>query len=91
MKLLIKLPFLSIPPFSLSGISRWVDQTTHLEIPDREKGGIERKGNFINNFIVPWDLWLEFQIFIDIWMDISDIELELIIFIRNKIIIHVYI
>ena len=32
---------------------------------------------------------LEFQIFIDIWMDISDIELELIIFIRVKI-NHVY-
>ena len=32
---------------------------THLGIPDREKGGIERKGNFINCFIVPWvwDLW----------------------------------
>ena len=29
-----------------------------LEIPDREKGGIERKGNFINYFNVPWDLWL---------------------------------
>ena len=27
MKLFIKLPFLSIPPSSLSGISRWVDQT----------------------------------------------------------------
>ena len=27
MELFIKLPFLSIPPFSLSGISRWVDQT----------------------------------------------------------------
>ena len=27
--------------------------STYLEIPDREKGGIERKGNFINYFIVP--------------------------------------
>ena len=27
-------------------------RSTHLEIPDREKGGIERKGNFINYFMV---------------------------------------
>ena len=27
-------------------------RSTQLEIPDREKGGIERKGNFINYFIV---------------------------------------
>ena len=31
-------------------------RSTHLEIPDREKGGIERKGNLINYFIVLWDL-----------------------------------
>ena len=37
-----------------------------------------------------WIRIFEFQIFIDILMDISDIELELIIFIRVKIIIHVY-
>ena len=30
--------------------------STHLEIPDREKGGIERKDNFINYFIVPLDI-----------------------------------
>ena len=30
-----------------------------MNLPDRQKGGIERKGNFINNFIVPWDLWLK--------------------------------
>ena len=29
-----------------------LDRSTHLGIPDREKGGIERKGNFINYFIV---------------------------------------
>ena len=46
---MIKFPFFSIPLFSLSGISSWVDL-------DREKGGIERKGNFINYFIVPSDL-----------------------------------
>ena len=40
---------------SLSGISSWVDITTHLEIPYR---GIEWKGNFINYFIVPLALWL---------------------------------
>ena len=34
------MPFLSIPPFSLS-------RSTKLEMPDREKRGIERKGNFI--------------------------------------------
>ena len=34
-------------------------RSTHLEIPDREKGGIERKSNFINYFIVPWDIWLQ--------------------------------
>ena len=55
---MIKLPFLSIPLFSLSGISSLVDITTHLEIPDREKEGIERKDNFIKYFIVPLDLWL---------------------------------
>ena len=55
----IKLSFLSIPPFFLPGISRWVDQT-HLGMPDREKGGIERKGNFINYFIVHWDLCTEY-------------------------------
>ena len=43
---MIKFPFLSIPLFSLSGISSWVDL-------DREKGGIERKGNFINYFQGP--------------------------------------
>ena len=32
-------------------------RSTHLEIQDREKGWIERKGNFINYFIVPSDLW----------------------------------
>ena len=57
-KSIIKLPFLSIPLFSLSGISSRIDvRYTHLEIPDREKGWIERKGNFINYFIVPSDLW----------------------------------
>ena len=30
--------------------------STHLEITDREKEGIERKCNFINYFIVSWDL-----------------------------------
>ena len=59
MKYFIKLPFLSIPPFSLPGISRWVDQT-NLGMRDREKGGIERKGNFINYFIIPWDLCTEY-------------------------------
>ena len=34
------MPFLSIPPFSLS-------RSIQLEMPDREKRGIERKGNFI--------------------------------------------
>ena len=44
------MPFLSIPLFSLSRISSWVVQTlngTQLEIREREKRGIERKGNFI--------------------------------------------
>ena len=47
MKKFIKLPILSIPPFSLSSISRWVVKSIQLEMPDREKIGIERKGNFI--------------------------------------------
>ena len=34
-------------------------RSTHLGIPDREKGGIERKGNFINYFIVLWDLCMQ--------------------------------
>ena len=33
-------------------------RSTNLEIPDREEGGIEWKGNFIHYFIVPWDLWV---------------------------------
>ena len=37
-------------------------RSTNLEIPDREKGGIERKGNFINYFIIPWDLWFAQEI-----------------------------
>ena len=42
--------------------------STHLEIPNREKGGIERKGNFINyNFILPWDLWFS----LDRWWDVA--------------------
>ena len=32
-------------------------RSTHLKISDREKGGIERKGNLINYFIVPSDVW----------------------------------
>ena len=40
------MPFLTIPLFSLSGFSSWVD-LTQLEIPDREERGIGRKGNFI--------------------------------------------
>ena len=38
-----------------------MDKSTHHEIPDREKEGIERKGNFINYFIVPWDLWFDIK------------------------------
>ena len=40
MKYFIKLPFLSIPLFFLS-------RSTQLEMPDREKRGIVRKGNSI--------------------------------------------
>ena len=32
--------------------------STHLGMPDRQKGGIERNGNVINYFIVPWDLFI---------------------------------
>ena len=51
MKLFIKLPFLSIPPFSLSC------RFTKYRIERREE---ERKGNFINYFIVPWDQCFNF-------------------------------
>ena len=70
----MKLPFLSIPPSSLSGISRWVVISTHLEITDREKGGVERKGNFINYFIVPLDLWLcKGRLIAQLYMELKDI------------------
>ena len=71
---MIKLPFLSIPLFSLSGISSWVDITTHLEIPDREKGGIERKDNFINYFIVLLNLWLcQGRLIAKLYMELKEI------------------
>ena len=39
----------------------------HLEIPDKEKEGNERKGNFINYFIVPWDLCLGEGVVLNWW------------------------
>ena len=40
-------------------------------------------------YVNKYEYWSS-KFFVDIWMDISDFELELIIFIRVKIIIHVY-
>ena len=66
MKSIIKLPFLSIPLFSLSGISSRVDvRYTNLEIPDRDKGGNREKRKFYKLFHCTYSLSLIFVFLLD--------------------------
>ena len=60
--------------------------STHLEIPNREKGGIERKGNFINyNFILLWDLWFSLVRWWDVACTLFDAWLHMLRRVLSKL------
>ena len=59
--------------------------STHLEIPNREKGGIERKGNFINYFILPWDLWFSLVRWWDVACTLFDAWLHMLRGVLSKL------